>query len=40
MSNINWDKSFFLTAQEIALLGLDGVSINDQKEDTDEQTNH
>lgn len=28
MSNINWDKSFFLTAEQVSLLGLDGISIN------------
>ena len=33
MSNINWDKSYILTAEEVALLGLEGISINDQKED-------
>ena len=34
MSNINWDKSYFLTAVQVALLGLEGVSVND-KEDTE-----
>ena len=35
MSNINWDKSYFLTAAQVALLGLEGVSVND-KETSDE----
>ncbi len=33
MSTINWNKSYILTAEEVALLGLEGISINDQEED-------
>ena len=32
VSNINWDKSYFLTAVQVALLGLEGVSVNDKEE--------
>lgn len=34
MSNINWDKSYYLTAEQVSLLGLEGISVND-KEDSD-----
>jgi hypothetical protein len=31
--NIDWSNSFILTAEEVALLGIDGISINDRKEE-------
>ncbi len=30
--NINWEKSFYLTAEQVSLLGLDGISVNDTAE--------
>ncbi len=32
VSNINWDKSYFLTAAQVALLGLEDISVNDKEE--------
>ncbi len=34
VSNINWDKSYLLTAEQVALLGLEDISVND-KEDSE-----
>jgi len=31
MSQIVWEKSFFMTADEVATLGLDGISVNDKE---------
>lgn len=31
--SINWEKSYFLTAEQVSLLGLDGISVNDKREE-------
>lgn len=35
--SINWEKSYFLTAEQVSLLGLDGISVNDHENITVEQ---
>ena len=29
MSNINWDKSYLLTAEQVGLLGLNDISVTE-----------
>lgn len=31
-SQIVWEKSFFLTAEQVVTLGLEGISVNDHEE--------
>jgi hypothetical protein len=33
MSQIDWEKSYFMTAEQVALLGLEGISVNDKEEE-------
>ncbi len=36
-SNIDWDQSYLLTAEQVVLLGLEGISVNDKKEEDNER---
>jgi hypothetical protein len=34
---IDWDKSFFMDATMVAIAGLEGISINDQRKNEEEE---
>lgn len=36
-SQIDWEKSFFLTREQVVTLGLEGISVNDAKEEEEEE---
>lgn len=31
--NVDWDQSYFLTADQVATLGLEGISVNDRSDE-------